>query len=135
MRNWLVVAAIMLVSLTAHAGKEERELMKNEVVPAVKKAETEFKKACGCALKITVTESIKSMDEMRQAKNTSEAIADGAPKHCTDDASKKAMCQLKSVEIKKGEKSEFTFKNGKGVVTTEGQSYVHWDMITREVDK
>lgn len=135
MKYFLIAAAIMLVSLTAYAGKEEREVMKTEVVPAVKKAEAEFKKACGCGLKINVKENLKSIDEMRQARNISNAIVEGAPKHCTDDDSKKAMCAMKSVDITKGQETNFKFSGGKGTATTDGQSYVSWDMIAREVDK
>jgi hypothetical protein len=135
MKYVIVAAAIMLISLTAYAGKEEREFMKNEVVPAVQKAEAEFKKSCGCGLKINVNANLKSRDEMAQARNISNAIVEGAPKHCTDDASKKAMCALKSVDITKGKETAFAFKGGKGTAVTDGQSYVSWDMITREVDK
>jgi hypothetical protein len=135
MKRVLVATTALLFSITAFAGKTEREYMKNEVAPAVKAAETKFKEACGCALKINVSDTLKSTDEMAQAKNTSESITEGAPKYCTDADSKKAMCVLKSIDIVKAKESAFTFKGGKGTVTTDGQSYVSWDMITREIDK
>jgi hypothetical protein len=135
MKYFVIAAAIMLLSLTAYAGKEEREFMKNEVVPAVKKAEAEFKKACGCGLSFNVNSNLKSTDEMRQARNVANAVAEGAPKHCTDADSRKAMCALKSLEVTKAKESTFTFKGGKGTATTDGQSFVGWEMITREVDK
>ncbi len=135
MKKVLIATSALLFSLTAFAGKTEREYMKNEVQPAVKAAEAKFKEACGCALKINVSDTLKSTDEMAQAKNTSESITEGAPKYCTDADSKKAMCVLKSIDITKGTETAFHFKGGKGSVTTEGQSYVSWDMITREIDK
>lgn len=135
MKGFLIAAVLMLASLTAFAGKEEREFMKTEVVPAVKKAESTFKSACGCALKISVNPNLVSTDDMRQARNVASSITDGAPQHCTDDASKKAMCKMRSLEIAKAKDSTFTFKGGKGTATTDGQSYVGWDMITQEVDK
>jgi len=135
MKHLLIATAIMLASMSAFAGKEEREVMKTEVVPAVKKAEATFKKSCGCALKISVKDNLKSIDELRQARNVSNAVDEGAPKHCNDDDSKKAMCALKTLDITKGAETGFAFKGGKGVATTEGQSYVTWDMIAREVDK
>jgi hypothetical protein len=127
--------AMMLFSLSAFAGKAEREYMANEVVPAVKAAETKFKAACGCALKIAVADSLKSTDDLAQARNIANSVTEGAPGYCTDDASKKAMCQLKTLDVVKGKDTAFAFKAGKGTCTTDGQSYVSWDMITRELDK
>jgi hypothetical protein len=135
MKSVLIGTALMLVSLTAFAGKTERDYMTNEVQPAVKAAEGKFKAACGCALKINVSDSLKSTDDMAQARNISNAITEGAPGYCSDDASKKAICQMKTLDIVKGKETAFTFKAGKGTCTTEGQSYVSWDMITRELDK
>ncbi len=135
MKRVLIATTALLFSLTAFAGKTEREYMKNEVAPAVKDAEAKFKSSCGCALKINVSDTLKTTDDMAQAKHTSESISEGAPKYCNDDASKKAMCALKSIDVTKGTETKFTFKGGKGTVTTEGQSYVSWDMITREIDK
>lgn len=135
MKRYLVVAALLISTLTAYAGKEEREYMKNTVVPAVKEAEAKFKSACGCAFAIKVSDGLKTQDEMAQARNISNTIAEGAPKHCTDAESKKAMCALKTLDIVKGPDTKFTFAAGKGTAVTDGQSYVSWEMITREVDK
>lgn len=127
---------LSLFPILAFAGKTEREYMKNEVTPAVKAAETEFKKACGCDLKISVNEgSIKSKDDMYEAKHIAESVTEGAPKHCTDAASKKAVCQMKSLDIQKTKETKFTFAGSKGVATTDGQSYTSWDMMTQELDK
>jgi hypothetical protein len=131
----LFAGLMMMVSLTAFAGKAEREYAKNTMTPAVKAAEAAYKSSCGCALKITVAASIKSEEDMRQAKNISESVAEGVKGYCTDDDSKKAVCQMKSLEISKATDTAFTFKAGKGTAATDGQSYVSWDMISREIDK
>ena len=135
MKRVLIGLGLTLASVTAFAGKAEREYMKDSVQPAIKEAETKFKAACGCALKIVATDSLKTQDDMAQAKNTANSVTENAEKYCSDDASKKAMCQLKTIEVVKGKETKFEFKGGKGTCTTDGQSYVHWDMITRELDK
>jgi hypothetical protein len=135
MKRALIGLGLTLVSMTAFAGKAERDYMTNTVQPAIKEAEAKFKSACGCAIKITATDSLKSQDDMAQAKNTANSVTENAEKYCTDDASKKAMCQMKSIDVVKGKETAFAFKGGKGTCTTDGQSYVHWDMITRELDK
>jgi len=135
MKSVLIGTALMLVSLTAFAGKTERDYMTNTVKPAVAAAEGKFKEACGCALKISVSDTLKSTDDMAQARNISNSIAEGAPGYCNDAESKKAICQMKTLEVVKGKDTTFAFKGGKGTCTTDGQSYVSWDMITRELDK
>jgi hypothetical protein len=116
-------------------GKNERAFMKDELQPALKNATTKFKSSCGCDLKINLTASIKGVEDMRQARNIAGSISDGVAGYCTDGESKKAMCQLKSLDLVRGKESSFAFKAGKGTATTDGQSYVSWDMITREIDK
>jgi hypothetical protein len=124
------------VSSTAFAGKEEREAMKNEVMPAVKAAEAKFKSSCGCALAITVDEAtVKSTDDMYHVKHMAGWVADGAGAYCTDAASKKAVCQMRSLVFAKAAEAKFTFKGGKGVATTDGQSSCSWEMMTQELDK
>src|SRR5262249_49275381 len=123
MKRVLVAAGLMgligTMSVTAFAGKEEREYLKNEVMPAVKSAETKFKAACGCALSITVDETtVKTTNDMYPVKHMAESVADGAAGYCTDAASKKAVCQMKSLVLAKAAESKFTFKNGKGTATT-----------------
>ncbi len=135
MKRALIATTAFLCSVTAFAGKTEREFMTKELQPSVKQAEAKFKSACGCALKITVSDTLKSTDEMSQAKHTCDSITEEAPKYCNDDASKKAMCAMKSLDIVKGPESKFVWKAPKGTVYTDGQSYVYWDMITREIDK
>ena len=132
----LIAASLLLVSLTAYASKEEREFMKTKLTPAVKAAEVSFKAACGCPLAIKVNETtIKSTDDMNEAKHIAESVSEGAPKYCTDAASKKAVCQMKTLELSKAAEVKFTFKGGAGIATTDGQSYPDFDMMARELDK
>lgn len=132
----LIAASLMIVSVTAYAGKRERDLMTKEVVPAVAEAEATFQKSCGCPLAITVDEdNLKSMDEIRAAKHMAGYITENAPKYCTDAASKKAMCQMKSLTYTKAAKVSFTFKAGRGIATTTGQETCTWEMMTRQLDK
>lgn len=138
MKKLMFAAALSLVSLIsvdAFAGKTERDYMTKEVQPAVKAAEGKLKSACGCNTKFVVSDSLKTTDDMAQAKHIAENITEEAPKYCTDDASKKAVCQLKTLEVVKGADTKFAFSGGKGTCTTDGQSYVNWEMITREIDK
>ncbi len=132
----LFVTASLFLSITALAGKAEREYMKSDVEPAVKDAETKFKAACGCALKITVTESTtKNNDDLYQVKHVAESVASGPAAYCNDAASKKAVCQMKTLQIVRGTATTFTFKAGVGTATHDGQSYTGWDMMTQELDK
>jgi hypothetical protein len=136
MKKIILFAALMMTaSLPAFAGKAEREYMKDTVMPAVKAAETAYKSSCGCALKIVVGPTLKTTDDMSQARNIANAVAEGVAGYCTDDASKKAVCQMKTLDISKGKESTFSFKSGRGSAVTDGQSSVSWDMITRELDK
>lgn len=136
MKRAAVIAAGMLISTTAFAGKGEREYMKNEVMPAVKKAQDNFKKSCGCPLAITVDETtVKTTDDMYPVKHMAESVADGVGGYCTDASSKKAVCQMKSLTLSKAKESKFAFSGGKGVATTDGQSHASWEMMTRELDK
>jgi hypothetical protein len=126
----------MSLSLTAFAGKAERDAMSKKVVPAVNAAEEKFKASCGCPLKITVDETtIKSTNDMTLAKYMAEHVTAGAPKYCTDDASKKAVCQMKNLTLAKAAKAEFTFKDGAGLCTTDGQGSCSWEQMTRVLDK
>ena len=132
----VAVIGTLTVSRTAVAGKEEREYLKNDLMPVVKEAETKFKSACGCALAITVDETtLKTKDDMYPAIHIARSVAEGAPAYCTDASSKKAVCQMKSLVLAKAAEAKFTFKNGKGTATTDGQSHTTFDMMTRELDK
>lgn len=133
MKKLLVLSAMF--PFLAFAGKAEREYMAKTVNPAVDAATTAFKTSCGCDLKISLAATVKSEDDMYQAKHIAESITGGAATYCTDDASKKAMCQLKALEITKTKETKFSFTGGRGVASTDGQSYVSWDMMTQELDK
>lgn len=140
MKRALVVAALMITatgtSLTAFAGKEDREYMKDEVMPAVKAAEAKVKSACGCAMAVTVDETtVTNKNDMYPVKHMAEYVTEGAGTHCTDAASKKAICQMKSLTFGKAKEATFTFKGGKGLATTDGQSACSWEMIVQELDK
>lgn len=129
-------ALMMMASLTAFAGKAEREYKKETLDPAVKAAETAYKSSCGCALKVTVAKDmLNSQDDMSQARYIAQSVSEEVGKYCTDDESKKAVCQMKTLDIVKAKETSFSFKSGKGTAATDGQSYVSWDMMTRELDK
>jgi hypothetical protein len=135
-KSALVVGSLMVMSLTAFAGKAERDMMTKEVMPAVKEAAAKVKASCGCAMAITVDEgTVKAKDDMYVIKHMAGYVAEGAPKYCTDDASKKAVCQMKTLVLAKAAKAEFTFKDGKGTATTDGQGGCSFEMMTRVLDK
>lgn len=111
-------------------------MIKNEVMPAVKEAMTKVKASCGCAMTITFDETtVKNKDDMYPIKHMAEWVAEGAPAYCTDDASKKAVYQMKTLALGKAKEAVFTFRAGKGVATMDGQSSCSWEMMTRELDK
>lgn len=128
-------AALTLASL-AHAGKAEREFYAAEVEPAIKRAAGALKQSCGCDVKFDVQVStLETTDHMRQARGFANSISEKAAGYCTDAPSKKAICQLKTVEFSRTGSSEFKFAAGKGVATTDGSSFPHWDMMTAVLDK
>ena len=136
MQRALIVVSMLVASSMAFAGKEDREMMKDEVMPAVKAAEAKVKSACGCAMKITVDEStVKTHNDMVPVVSMAEHVTEGAGAYCTDDASRKAICQMKTLVLGKAKEAEFTFRAGKGIATTDGQSTPSWDMIVHELDK
>lgn len=136
MKQTMILLAVIGISVAAYAGKQERDLMTKEVAPAVATAEGKFKSQCGCGVKIEVDENtLKSMDEIRAAKHMAEHVSEGIDKYCTDAASKKAICQLKTLKFTKGKPAEFTFKDGTGTATTDGQTSCSWEQMTRVLDK
>jgi len=126
---------VLVSSLVAFAGKAEREFQKKELKPMIAKAEAKYRSACGCALTITVTPSIRTYEDMRQARFIARDILDKADGYCTDTESKKAMCAMRTLEIVRGKETSFTYSGTKGTATTEGVSYVNFEMITRQLDK
>jgi hypothetical protein len=132
----VVTAVAMVIPLVAFAGKQERDVMTKQVMPAVKEAEAKYKSACGCSLAITVDEAtVKSIDDLHGVRFIAQQVSEGVAKYCSDDASKKAMCQLKSLTLSKSKPAGFTFKDGKGVATTDGQMNCSFGQITHVLDK
>ena len=134
-KQWVAVSLIVAaVSVPAFAGKREREVMEKEAVPAMRDAEAKFKESCACALQINVDDTLQSTDELRNAGHVAKDIAAHVPKYCSDAASKKAMCQMKTLTVSKG-KGQFTFKDGHGIALANQQEYTSFELITRVLDK
>jgi len=130
------IVGVMALSTAAFAGKEDREYKEKELMPAVKDAEAKFKSACGCGLAIAIDEAtVKTKNEYTEVKYMVSAVTDGVAGYCTDAASKKALCKMKTLVLAKAAEATFTFKGGKGIATTDGQSHVSFEMITQELDK
>mgnify|MGYP005858019217 CR=1 FL=1 len=133
-----LILVVAFLPILAFAGKTEREFWKNTLTPAMDQAKKSYKEACGCALDINVDETAKkSEDIMRNVRNVCNEIENNAKGYCTDADSKKAICQMKKLVIKHDPAGETKFAFGKGVGTVmlDKQSYVSWDMMTRELDK
>jgi hypothetical protein len=136
MKQTTIVLAALTISLTAFAGKMERDLVTKEVQPAITTTEAKLQSQCGCAVKISLDDgNLKSMDELRGAKHIAEHITEGVAKYCTDAASNKAICQLKTLTLTKGKPAGFSFNAGAGTATTDGQEACSWEQITRVLDK
>jgi len=133
-----IAASLMVVSISASAfaGKDDRDYMTGEVLPAAKSAEAKWKKSCGCTLAITIDQTtLKSKADMPSARNFCNTLAEEIPKYCVDDASKKAVCQMKTLTIKKADDVAFTFNGGNGVATVYGITAPSWDMVIHVLDK
>ena len=132
-----IALILALVPMAAFAGKAERDYVSGTAEPAVKEAAAALKKSCGCDVKIDIVkvDAYKDTDELRQITNVSKAIAQGAAAHCTDAASKAAICKMKSLEISRGTSTDFKFSGGKGVATSDSSSSASWDMIVAQLDK
>src|SRR5262245_29528219 len=136
MMKRVLVGVLMAASLTALAGKEERDFMTKEVQPAAREAEAKWKASCGCALKVSVDEaSFTVKSDMYTAKAFCGRVAKSITGYCTDAASKKAMCQMKTLVVKKANDSTFTYKGGTGTATVANSASPSWEMLTRELDK
>jgi ethanolamine utilization protein EutA (predicted chaperonin) len=128
----LVVLSILVTSM-AFAGKAEREFIKDSLNPAISEAEAAFKKTCGCPLKIT-HKGLETEDHLRLVRSVANSITEGVS-YCTDAESKKAVCQMKSLEVSKSNESAFTFSGGRGIATTDGQSFPPFRMMTEKLDQ
>ena len=135
MKQTTIALAVLTMSLTAFAGKMERDLVTKEVAPAIAETEAKFQSQCGCPVKITLDQgTLKSMDELRSVKHMAKNFTEGIDKYCTDAPSKKAVCQLRTLTFTKGV-AGFTFKAGAGVAMTDGQTSTLWEQVTRVLDK
>jgi len=136
MMKRVLVGVLMAASITAFAGKEERDFLAKEVQPAAREAEAKWKASCGCALKVSVDEgSFTVKTDMSAAKAFCERVSENITKYCTDAASKKAMCQMKTLVVKKANGATFKVKGGTGTATVAGYESPSWDMVTQELDK
>jgi hypothetical protein len=136
MKQTTITLALLAISITAFAGKMERDLVTKDVQPAIDAAKETLQSSCGCTVAITLDQdNLKSMDELRGAKYIAQHISEGAKKYCSDAPSKKAICQLKTLTLTKAKPAGFTFNNGTGVASTDGQQSCSWDQITRVLDK
>jgi hypothetical protein len=130
-----ILCAFTLVCVCAFAGKAERQFKLENVDPAVKKAVADFKAACDCTLTVKIADNVSDERSMGNAVNILRDIYEHAKGYCTDGASKKAVCKMKTLEINKGDTTKFSFSGDRGVASTDGQSYVSFDMMTAELDK
>jgi hypothetical protein len=135
MKTTFVAVTAMLVSMTAFAGKEEREYHDKTLMPAVKDAMAKVKASCGCAMNIVVDDSVKTSDAMYGVKHIADFVAEGAPTYCNDAPSKKAVCQMKTLKLAFATDATFSFKGGTGVATSNGSASCSFEMMTRELDK
>src|SRR5215470_2206501 len=133
--NRVLVGVLMAASVTAFAGKEERDFLNKEVQPSARETEAKWKASCGCGLKVSIEEaSFAEKQDMRSAKAFCDRVSESISGYCTDAASKKAMCQMKTLVVKKGDVA-FTFRGGTGTATVSGYESPSWDMVTRQLDK
>jgi hypothetical protein len=136
MNRFLIAVSVLAVSFPAFAGKEDRDYMTKEVIPAAKAAEAKWKSSCGCVLTIKIDDaSLKSKDDMPAARNFCKSITEEIGAYCNDESSKKAMCAMKSLIVKKADDATFTFKGGVGTATVYGITAPSFEMVTREIDK
>lgn len=131
----LIAVLLTAVPMYAMAGKLEREFQKSELTPAIAAAEAEYKKACGCGLKISVDPKLKSVEELTLAMHVAESIKDGAAGHCTDAESKKAVCQMSTLKIDLTKETKFSFAGSTGTADTDGSSFVSFEIMTNQLDK
>lgn len=132
----VLVCVLMAASVTAVAGKEERDFLTKEVQPAAREAEAKWKASCGCGLRIAIDEaSFTVKHDMYPAKAFCDRVAESITGYCTDAGSKKAMCQMKTLAVKRASDATFTFKGGTGTATVSSDESPSWDMVTRQLDK
>jgi hypothetical protein len=134
--NRAIVITVLLMSATALAGKEERDFMTNDVQPKAKEAASKWKSSCGCDLRIQIDDaSFTKKEDMYAAAYFFGHITEGVGGYCTDAASKKALCQLKTLVVKKADDATFSFKSGIGTATVYGNTPPSFEMVTAQLDK
>jgi hypothetical protein len=127
---------LLFISTIAFAGKVEREFKSTKAEPAVKAAIDALKKSCGCNVTFNVAwDSFNTVGKLQKVKYIADSFPDGVTKQCTDDASKAAMCKLKTIDIKMADKSDFMYSNGHATFATDGTSAFTFDKLASEVDK
>jgi hypothetical protein len=110
--------------------------MKNEVQPKAKEAASKWKSSCGCELRIQIDDaSFSKKEDMPSASSFFEHIVEGVTGYCTDAASKKAMCKLTTLVVKRADDATFVFKGGTGTATVYGNTSPSFEMMTAELDK
>jgi hypothetical protein len=136
MMNRAIVVTLLLTSATALAGKEERDFMNSEVQPKAKEAASKWKSSCGCELRIQIDDaSFTKKEDMYAAASFFGHIIDGVGGYCTDGASKKAVCQLKTLVVKKADDATFVLKGSIGTATVYGNTSPSFEMMTEQLDK
>jgi hypothetical protein len=130
-----LMMCLVFLSTVAMAGPEERAL-KKEIEGSIGEASAAFKKACGCDLKIDVKWDVYSdKNALGQIKHLATSIKDDSAKRCAEKEAKVAICKMKTLEVKFGPGSEFTFAGSKGTAQTSADSYVTMEMMTEKLDK
>jgi hypothetical protein len=131
------------LSLSAFAGKLDREYKKTEFDPSIKKMTDAFKTASGCDLKLEfVGKDFESQDNMVQAKYLIDSITEGVGPYCLDketqkpDAdSQKAVCKLKTLKVQIGKETGFDFKDSVGTATIAATGgYTGFDIMMAKID-
>jgi hypothetical protein len=132
----VLVCVLMAVSVTALAGKEERDFLNKEVQPSAREAEAKWKASCGCGIRVAIDEaSFTVKHDMYAAKAFCDRVSENIAGYCTDAASKKAMCQMKTLAVRKANDVTFTFRGGTGTATVSSDASPSWDMVTQQLDK
>jgi len=87
-------------------------------------------------VKVQIDEaSFSKKDDMYAASYFFGHIIDGVGGYCTDAASKKALCQLKTLVVKRADDATFVFKGSTGTATVYGNTSPSFEMMTAQLDK
>jgi hypothetical protein len=132
----LLSLLVVLTSVSAFAGKPEREHKTTITEPKIKETVAAVKSSCGCSMGINVDwDSFKDVSKMAAIDyNGLEMLNEESKKFCTDKESKAVVCKIKTVHIAFGP-VKHEFKNGTLNYFVDGQSSVAWSQIFAELDK